>query len=226
MFGWAADPHISTIVVAWVGAVCTIAILSIVYKENFVFRLFEHMYIGVAAGYAIFIVWTETLKPYWWDRMVEQGHWYWVFVGVAGAMLYFIYLGKHSWISKIVFGFMMGFASGFAFKSFLRTYVPRIFASYKPIAGPGLHAAAAAQRVSAFGMSINNIIAGVVLLTVMAYFFFSFAHNNRALRGSALLGRWCLMFAFGAMFGATVMARMSLFIARVDFLLKDWLHIY
>jgi len=30
------------------------------------------------------------------------------------------------------------------------------------------------------------------------------------------------MFAFGAMFGSTVMARMSLFIGRLDFLLTDW----
>jgi hypothetical protein len=33
------------------------------------------------------------------------------------------------------------------------------------------------------------------------------------------------MIAFGASFGYTVMARVSLLIARVQFLLRDWLHI-
>jgi hypothetical protein len=33
------------------------------------------------------------------------------------------------------------------------------------------------------------------------------------------------MFAFGAIFGSTIMARMSLLIGRVYFLLHDWLNI-
>jgi len=33
------------------------------------------------------------------------------------------------------------------------------------------------------------------------------------------------MVAFGASFGYTVMARVSLAIARAQFLLRDWLHI-
>jgi hypothetical protein len=34
-----------------------------------------------------------------------------------------------------------------------------------------------------------------------------------------------LMISFGASFGYTVMARISLLIGRLEFLLKDWLHI-
>ena len=34
-----------------------------------------------------------------------------------------------------------------------------------------------------------------------------------------------MMFAFGAIFGSTVMARMALLIDRVWFLMHDWLHI-
>jgi hypothetical protein len=36
-------------------------------------------------------------------------------------------------------------------------------------------------------------------------------------------GRWLMMVAFGAMFGSTVMARMSLLVARLQFLLDKWL---
>jgi hypothetical protein len=39
------------------------------------------------------------------------------------------------------------------------------------------------------------------------------------------MGRWLMMIAFGAMFGSTVMARMSLFIGRLSFLFGDWIHL-
>jgi small neutral amino acid transporter SnatA (MarC family) len=56
----------------------------------------------------------------------------------------------------------------------------------------------------------------------MAYFFFSIDHKSRGMRSTASLGRWFLMFAFGAMFGSTVMARMALFIGRLDFITNEW----
>jgi hypothetical protein len=66
----------------------------------------------------------------------------------------------------------------------------------------------------------------LILLTVMSYFFFSIPHEKgagRLLARTSLCGRWFLMIAFGAMFGNTVMARLSLFIGRMYFLLHDWL---
>ena len=39
------------------------------------------------------------------------------------------------------------------------------------------------------------------------------------------LGRWLMMIAFGAMFGSTVMARLSLFIGRLWYLFAEWIHL-
>ena len=39
---------------------------------------------------------------------------------------------------------------------------------------------------------------------------------------AATFGVWILMLGFGASFGLTVMARLSLFIGRILFLLKNW----
>ena len=120
----------------------------------------------------------------------------------------------------------MGLSSGLTMQWFVTTYVPRITASYKPVAGEALVREATTLGVSTWSLALNNIFMGIVLVTVMSYFFFSFEHKNRGFKGSALLGRWFLMFAFGAMFGATVMARMALFIDRVYFLLHNpWVHI-
>jgi len=58
----------------------------------------------------------------------------------------------------------------------------------------------------------------------LIYFFFSAEHKG-ALGGTAKLGIWFLMVAFGASFGYTVMARISLLIGRMQFLLGDWLRL-
>jgi hypothetical protein len=70
-------------------------------------------------------------------------------------------------------------------------------------------------------VQFNNIIIFITLISVMSYFFFSIAHKRPVIAGTAQAGRWLLMIAFGAIFGNTVMARVSLLIDRMQFLLFD-----
>jgi len=74
-------------------------------------------------------------------------------------------------------------------------------------------------------VQFTNLAMFITLITVMSYFFFSISHKNRTVTGSARVGRWLLMLAFGAIFGSTVMGRMALFIDRVAFLLFDFLRL-
>lgn len=214
MFNWLSDAHITNTVGIWLAAIGTLAIYSVLYRENPAYRLAEHIFIGAAAGYGVYMTWVQILKPLWWDR-ITAGHWYWVFALVAGSMFYFIYSQRHVWISRIIFGALLGLVAGAVFKGFAGVNIDRIYASFKPIYAPGI----------GIGDALNNLLFVVVLFTVMAYFFFSFEHRSALKRAPAALGRWFLMFAFGAMFGSTVMARMSLLIGRVYFLLSDWLRI-
>ncbi|NIM04999.1 MAG: hypothetical protein GTN65_05145, partial [Armatimonadetes bacterium] len=71
------------------------------------------------------------------------------------------------------------------FKGFAGINIDRIYASFKPIFHPGM----------SVSDSLNNLLFIVVLLTVMAYFFFSFEHKNATARAPAKMGRWFLMFA-------------------------------
>jgi len=174
--------------VIWVAAIGTLAIYSVLYKENPVYRIAEHIFIGAAAGYMVFIAWTQILKPDWFDKIVA-GQWYWVLALVAGSMFYFIYSQRYVWISRIIFGTLLGLISGAAFKGFAGINIDRIYASFKPVYSQGM----------SLSDSLNNILFIVILLTVMAYFFFSFEHKNRLTSAPAKMGRWFLMFAFGAM---------------------------
>lgn len=197
----------------WFGALCTLGLYSILYRENKFFRFFEHLFIGLATGYAIYITWTQTLRPRWWDPMVTEGRWWWAFALPAGLLFYLIYSRRYAWMSRLIFALFFGFAAGQAFQLFAGVYFPLFRSAINnPLLGVPVSTA------------LNNVLFLVILLSVMSYFFFSFEQRGVVARASRL-GRYLLMFAFGAIFGSTIMARMSLLIGRVYFLLNDWLGI-
>ena len=72
------------------------------------------------------------------------------------------------------------------------------------------------------GLNLLLILIGVV--SVLVYFFFSVEHRG-VVGGISKVGIWFLMISFGASFGYTIMARLSLLIGRIRFLLDDWLHV-
>jgi hypothetical protein len=75
---------------------------------------------------------------------------------------------------------------------------------------------------SGTGDAIGNFILVVGVVCGLVYFFFSKAHRGIT-GGAANLGITILMVAFGASFGYTVMARISLLIGQAQFLLFEWL---
>lgn len=205
----------------WVGVICTFGIYSILYKENPYYRFAEHVFIGLATGLGVFLLWKDGLYVYWWKPMVEQGQWWWALAPTGGAMYYFIYSKKNAWITRLMIGSMMGLGAGGAFQDFANNFFPMIKGSFKPVI-PTDFARVTAEPGVSLPQAASNLVFVIVLVTVMAYFFFSIDHKRKSMRGTASLGRWFLMFAFGAMFGATVMARMALFIGRLDFLTTEW----
>jgi hypothetical protein len=61
-----------------------------------------------------------------------------------------------------------------------------------------------------------------IVLGVLIYFFFTVEHKG-IFKYAANYGRLAIMIGFGASFGNTVMARISLLIGRLTFLFSDWL---
>ncbi len=197
------------IIIAWCGAFCTVAMYSVLYGENRFYRFMEHLFIGLAAGYGVYITWSQLLYPKWWQPMVSEGQWTWIFAAVIGSMFYFVYSKRHFWISRIIFGIFMGLASGGIFREFYEIYFPQLRASMRPVTGD-------------FWSVANTLLFYVILLSCMSYFFFSFEHKNKFIKSSSSLGRWLLMIGFGSIFGATIMGRLTLFIGRFNFLVNKW----
>jgi hypothetical protein len=197
------------------GGLGTIAIFSLLFKENKLYRFFEHVYLGLATGYTLQVTWTDVLRPDWWDPMAKQGDWAWVLTVPLGLMIYGLYTRKFAWMARLVFGILFGLAAGTIFQAFSSEYVPQVASSFKPIIP---HSNADIAR------SINNLIFIVILICVLVYFFFAFEQNSRFVRRTAVAGRWILMIALGAIFGSTIMTREALLIDRINFVVFQWLH--
>lgn len=202
----------------WIGALCTFAIYSILYRENPFYRFFEHMYIGLAAGYALGPYLVDVIYRYWWEPIRTEGVWWLSFVLPFGMYLYFIYSEKYGWVSRIVIGALIGAYAGLTFQAFSSRYLPQLQGAlskvlwYPPNATSDIY----------LSTIINNWIFVIILLAVLTYFTFSFEHRG-VVKRTATLGRWFLMIGLGAIFGNTVMARMALLIGRVYYLLDSWL---
>lgn len=215
-----------------VGGVATLAIFSFLIKENPFYRLFEHLFIGIAAGFTVVFgvkdfLWPKILVPMFGLDIVTfpdgtTSHPYnptyllYLLPLCFGLLYYFIYSKRHYWLAKLVIGFTLGAGGGLAFKGFFNEIMPQVFKSFRPLLvfEDGTFSAAA---------SIENTIFVFTLLAVMYYFFFSFRQRSVVSQGFADTGRWLMMLCFGAFFGSTVMARMALLVERVGFLTNEWI---
>lgn len=126
-----------------VGVIATIGLYSVLYRENKFYRFFEHMFLGLAAGWTIVALWTETLYDNWWTQMTGRvaegtdggasGYWIWMILLPIGLMGYFVFSKKHAWLSRIPIGMIIGLWAGQQFNVWMTKYGPQIQASTKPI---------------------------------------------------------------------------------------------
>ena len=226
MFDFLTNADFIRVVIVWIGALCTLGVYTILYKENKVFRFFEHLFLGLATGYSIYTAWNDVLRPNWWEPMVKEGHWWLAFSFGAGMLFYTIYSKRNSWMSRLIFGVFFGAAAGRAFQAYAALYFPLVRSAVNvPLWNTPESSAPGAYYLTPFSSALNNVLFLFILVSVMTYFMFSFEQKGKIIPGVSKAGRYVLMFAFGSIFGSTIMARMSLLIGRMYFLLHDWIQV-
>lgn len=210
------------------GALGTIAILSLVFKENRFYRLFEHIFLGLALGYDLEFTWTVVLRPLFWDPMVHDGQWAWIMTVPVGLMFYGIYTQRFAWMSRIVFGIFFGLNAGTIFQDISARFIPQVTKSFLPsksLIPPPQKPGDPHALIHQISFVLNNALFLGIVVAVVVYFFFAFEQRNKAVLWTAQMGRWLLMFSFGAIFGSTIMTRMALLIDRMYFIFHDWLRL-
>lgn len=204
--------NISTDPWVWVAAFLTLAIFSFLYKDNPIYKFAEHLFVGLSAGYGGVLYYYNNIKPNLIDP-VSHGQFFYIIPLFLGLLYIFIIVPEYAYLVRWPFAFVLGIGTGLA--------VPRAFETniLQQLAGTFLKLPGQYPSIIVF---VNAIIIFVGVLTVLSYFFFSRAHHG-ALGLSARVGIIFLMIGFGASFGYTVMARISLLIGRLQFLVGNWL---
>lgn len=213
-----------------VAAGLTLAMYSFLYQDNAIFKVAEHLYVGISVGYIIIQTYYTNLLPNLIKPLILAdtektllGRGLLVIPAFFGVLMLSRFIPKYAWLSRWAIAFIVGMGAGMAIPRVLKTY---IFAQAKSAIAP-LSATAMFSGDGGFWGVVNAwspILALVGVICVLIHFLFSVEHKG-PVRVASRTGITFLMIAFGAGFGYTVMARMSLLIGRITFLLKNWLHI-
>jgi hypothetical protein len=205
---------------AWVATGLTLFIFTFLYEDNPLFKLAEHLYVGVSVGYTIVKSYDTVLIRLIYEPMVKQGDWSLLIPLGIGTLMLARYIPKATWLSRIAFAFIVGVGSGLA--------IPRIVSSFilKQVEDTVRPLVSIVQGEPTFTYNLldptsnlNTIVLLIGVVSVLFYFFFSIEHTG-PVRVAARTGILFLMVAFGAAFGYTVMARMSLLIGRLSDLIE------
>ncbi|MCK4224164.1 MAG: hypothetical protein KAX39_03220 [candidate division Zixibacteria bacterium] len=196
----------------WLGAFLTLCIFSFLYKDNPFYKLAEHLFVGISAGYWATLEYHNVFRPNLWDPLTQEGRLLLLVPFAFGIMLFSRFTKKFSWLSRWPMALIIGIYAGITIVGYgSGDLILQIHANLLPL------------WTDNWLTSLNNILLTVGVITGLIYFFFSKEHKG-ALGAGAKVGIWFLMISFGASFGYTVMSRMSLLIGRVYFLLGTWLH--
>ncbi|MDP8223741.1 MAG: hypothetical protein P9L99_10315 [Candidatus Lernaella stagnicola] len=206
----------------WVAAFFTLAIYTFLYKDNVVYKFVENIFIGVAAGYLVIIMWVNNIQPELVEPLFGQGKLRLVLPLIMMLLIFTRVFPKIAWMSRIPISFVVGIGAGMAIPNTMMAMVVAQLGGMANIEFANPETAVLTQ--AGLRMLIGGIIMLLGTVAAIVYFFFSLPHEG-PVGYVARFGTWILMIGFGASFGYTVMARISLLIGRVLFLLRDWLMI-
>jgi len=208
--------HFFSVLGIWLGVYFTFAIFSFLYKDNPFYKVAEQIFVGLSAGYWLIYTIFNILIPNLFDPLRNDfsGNWIKLVPAILGIMMLMRLIQKTEWISRFPIALVIGTTSGIYFMRYLKSDVLNQLTAtmINPFTGE--------DWISVIGRIL--LVAGTT--TGVIYFYFSKKHEG-IFGGVAKTGIYFLMVSFGAAFGFTAMARISLLIGRLQFLLGDWLHI-
>jgi hypothetical protein len=206
----------------WLAAVLTLCIFSFLYKDNPFYKFTEHLSVGVSAGYYLVILIRQTFVPAFIDPLLA-GYWHVVpefsrplgiffllLPALFGILLFTRFSRRWAIVARYPIALIWGIGTGATIPLFLQNNIIR-----------QLQATMVPVTLSSW-KDVGSLFIAIGVVSGLIYFFFSKEHKG-VFGGIANVGIWILMIGFGSTFGFTVMARVSLLIGRVIFLMKDWL---
>lgn len=203
----------------WIPALLTLAVFSFLYKDNIFYKIAEHIFVGVSAGWLFAtyfhadILEDMLLKAF--PRFFHQSsppNFIPLFGGVIGLAILSRLIPGFVWLSRWAVAFVVGFQTGLQlFSAISANILAQLQSTLVPLFVP-----------KNIAQTLKNWLMTLGTFSSLSYFYFS-KEQKGAFGVLTRLGIWFLMISFGAAYGSTVMTRMSILIGRIYFLLSIWL---
>lgn len=222
---------VGTLIGVWVAAFLMLCIFSFLYNDNPFYKFAEHVFVGVSAGYWMAVLFNSSLVPNLFEPLADawtamhKGHWSWdwfyLMPVLLGVMLILQLVPRVGWISRWPLAFMVGLNAGYQIVYTMDARIlKQVDATINPLWGENYFV------WPNFLVYLQSTLIVVGVLTVLVYFWFSVEHKG-LLGGVSRVGIYTLMITFGASFGYTVMARISLLIGQMMFFKNEvWVNTY
>ncbi len=199
----------------------TLFIFTFLYKDNPLFKLAEHLYVGVSVGYIVVKAYDTVIVHLIVKPIFEQGEIALLIPVAIGLLMLTRYAPKAAWMSRYAFAFIVGVGSGLAIPRTISSFIlKQVEDTVRPLLSvAGGDSVSFSMNLLNPASDLNAIIILIGVSSVLFYFFFSIEHTGVG-KVVARTGIIFLMISFGAAFGYTVMARMSLLIGRLTDLIE------
>jgi len=209
----------------WLAFVLTLMVFSYLLGDNPLFRIAEHLLVGLALGFAWVVAWHNVFLPRVIARIGSQNPaevGYTLVPLVLGALLLFKGRSASFKISSLPLAYLFGVGAAVALGgAIFGTLMPQVSATIRSLNPADYPSEWAWYDV----VDALFIVTGTVCTLI--YFTFTAGGQRRLgrLRGrlvriGAGVGQWFLMIVFGALFGGLVMSRVSLLVERITFLMN------
>lgn len=208
----------------WVSGLLTLMIFSFLYRDNPFYKFAEHLFVGVSAAYWMTTAFWNTLMPNMIGKIYPPALGpfspqlstaapepiFWIPL-IFGLLLLSRLIPGVDYLSRWAIALIVGWTAGTNMMRYMQSdFVGQIYNTMRPLV-------VMADGGMVWIDTLSNIILVIGVLCGLVYFFFSKEHTG-AFGGAAKVGIWFLMVTFGAAFGYTVMARISLLIGRMEHL--------
>ena len=209
----------------WIQVFLTLAIFSFLYKDNPFYKFAEHLFVGIATGYWVVLEIRNVLIPNLMEPLfIEHTDLKLIIPLFLGLILFMRLSTKYSYLSRWGMAAVVGIFAGLAIFGFGGgDLIIQIRSNILPfIDKAAVNTFRDHTTVINFLGILSNPIFIIGVICVLFYFFFSKEHTG-TLGLVSKIGIYLLMISFGASYGNTVMARISLFIDRAQFGIQNWI---
>ena len=215
----------------------TLMALSYILGDNPLFKIAEHIFVGVSVAYAILVAWHLVVAPAFFQtgQAVDT---FSLLMKLPPALLCFLLIFKvqptqspaGSALGSIVLAFLIGVGAAVAIGgAWFGTLYPQTMA----VAGINLSPTNPVYADAPYFWLHNEFLSNIVVIigTVGTLFYFTFAYRPQKFLGGfregfvnfwAGMGRWVILITLGALFANTVSARVALLVGRIQFIVQGF----